>query len=176
MPSNDFHHMSERDLSEVIAYIKTIPPVDKEWMEKPNLKPMAKVLAAVGAFGHYLPAEVIDHEAGYEMAPVEAPNSAYGEYLVNVFGCRHCHGMDLNGGPSTIPNSPFSPNITPGGNMASWSEADFSKAMRTGWTPEGKQLSDYYMPWKATMHLSDLEMTAVYNYLKSLPKLETVDQ
>lgn len=176
MPSGDFHHMSERDLAEVVAYIKTVPPVDNEWLEKPQMKPMAKVLASFGAFGDYLAAEKIAHEAGYEIAPVEAPNSAYGEYLVNIFGCKHCHGMELNGGPGAAPHSPFSPNITPGGNTGKWSEAEFQKAMRTGWTPEGKQLSDYFMPWKATMNMSDTELTAVYKYLKSLPGLETAAQ
>lgn len=171
MPSNDFHHMSERDLSEVIAYMKTIPAVDKEWLEEPQMKPFAKALAALGAFGDFLPVEKIDHQAAYEMAPPEEPNSEYGDYLVNVFGCKHCHGAQLNGGPGAAPHSPFSPNLTPGGRLGKWSNAEFHKAMRTGWTPEGKQLSESYMPWKATQNMSDLELTAVYEYLQSLPKL-----
>jgi mono/diheme cytochrome c family protein len=173
MPSSDFHHMSERDLGEIIAYIKTIPPVDKEWMEKPDIKPFAKVLIAAGAMGDVISAEKIDHGAGYEIAPVEAPNSAYGEYLVNVFGCRHCHGMELNGGPGTVPHSPFSPNLTPGGELATWSRDDFAKALRTGFKPNGQQMSNYFMPWEATKHMTDLQIDALHEYLVSLPKLET---
>jgi hypothetical protein len=164
--------MSQEHLGEIIAFLKTLPPVDKEWLEEPELKTMTKLLAAVGAFGPYLPAEIIDHTAGYETAPLEGPTSEYGDYLVKVFGCRTCHGMELNGGKDPDPNAPFSPNITPGGNLGNWSRDEFSKAMTTGWTPEGKQMSDY-MPWKATKHMSETELAAVYNYLKSLPALET---
>lgn len=171
MPSGDFHNMSEQDLAELIAYMKTIPPVDREWQEKPELTPMAKVLAAMGAFGTILAAEKIDHDAGYKEAPPSGPTAEYGAYLVSVFGCTHCHGEKLNGGKSPEPNSPIAPNITPGGNMGVWSDEAFQTAMTTGWTPDGKQLSEY-MPWKATAHMSSGELTAVYNYLMSLPAAE----
>jgi mono/diheme cytochrome c family protein len=175
MPANDYQHMSEEHLAEIIAYLKTLPPVDKEWQEKPELKSITKLLAALGAFGSFVPAEFIDHEAGYPVAPLEAPTSEYGEYLVNIFGCKTCHGMELNGGKDPNPNAPFSPNITPGGNLGKWSEAEFHKAMTTGWTPEGKQMS-LFMPWKATANMSDVEIEAVYKYLQSLPKLETAEK
>jgi mono/diheme cytochrome c family protein len=175
MPADDYQNMSEEHLAEVIAYIKTLPPVDKEWQEKPEFKNITKLLAALGAFGNFVPAEIIDHQAGYPVAPLEGPTTEYGEYLVNIFGCKTCHGMPLNGGKNPDPNAPFSPNITPGGNFGKWSETEFHKAMTTGWTPDGKQMSKY-MPWKATANMSDVEITAVYNYLKSLPKLETADQ
>jgi cytochrome c553 len=133
------------------------------------------VLASVGAFGTFIAAEEIDHAAAFKMAPEEGPTKEYGGYLVDVFGCRHCHGMDLNGGKAPDPNSPFSPNITTGGAFGSWSQLEFDKAMRTGQTPDGRQLS-YFMPWQATKNMSDENLQAVYAYLKSIPKLETAKQ
>jgi mono/diheme cytochrome c family protein len=171
MPSSDFHNMSEQDLAEVIAYIKTIPPIDKEWQVKPEITPMAKVLASLGAFGEYLSAEKIDHSAGFKTAPATGPTKEYGGYLVSVFGCTHCHGLELNGGKSPEPHSPLAPNITPGGNPGKWTNEQFHKALITGWTPDGKQLSEY-MPWKATANMTADELTAVYNYLMSLPAKE----
>jgi mono/diheme cytochrome c family protein len=163
--------MSEQDLAEVIAYIKTIPPVDKEWRETPEISPMAKALAAMGAFGTYLAAEKIDHSAGFKDAPPAGPTKEYGAYLVSVFGCMHCHGLELNGGKSPEPHSPIAPNITPGGNIGYWSKEAFHVALTTGWTPDGKQLSEY-MPWKATANMSADELTAVYDYLMSLSPRE----
>jgi mono/diheme cytochrome c family protein len=175
MPSKDFQNMSEEHLGQVIAYIKTIPPVDKEWNMEPELKTMAKVLASVGAFGVFLAAEEIDHSAPFKKAPAEGPTTAYGEYLVNVFGCRHCHGMELNGGKDPDPNAPFAPNITTGGAFGSWSQSEFDLVMRTGQTPDGRQLS-YFMPWQATKNMSDENLQAVYAYLRSIPELESAEQ
>ncbi len=176
MPSDIYHNMSERDLADVIAYLKTLPPVDNVVMEKPDIKPFAKILVAMGAFGEVWHAEHIDHQAGYPVAPAEAPNAEYGEYMVDIIGCRHCHGIEMNGAPGAVPHSPFAPNLTPGGPIASWSPEEFQKALRTGWTPDGKQLSEVFMPWKATRHMSDEEIAAIYSYLKSLPKMETPEQ
>jgi mono/diheme cytochrome c family protein len=172
MPAKDFHSMSEQDLSEVVAYIKTIPPADHEIQAKPEFTAFAKALMAAGAFGTVFSADEIDHSEGFAVAPEAGPTAVYGDYLVKVFGCRHCHGEILNGGKSPDPASPVAPNITPGGNLGKWSEAQFASALRSGLTPEGRQLTDY-MPWKATAHMADADLTAVYKYLHSLPKLET---
>lgn len=172
MPSKDFHNMSEEHLGQLIAYIKTVPPVDKTHPSEPELKPMAKILAAVGAFGTFFAATKIDHSEKFETAPLPGPTVEYGNYLVDVFGCNHCHGEQLNGGKDPDPNAPFAPNITPGGDFGYWGFEGFKTAMRTGQTPNGRQLS-YYMPWQATKNMSDENLEAVYNYLKSLPALET---
>jgi cytochrome c1 len=126
----------------------------------------------MGAFGTFFAAEEIDHSAKFETAPVPGPTVEYGNYLVDVFGCNHCHGEQLNGGKDPDPNAPFAPNITPGGDFGYWDLEGFSLAMRTGQTPDGRQLSNF-MPWQATKNMSDENLEAVYNFLKSVPELET---
>jgi mono/diheme cytochrome c family protein len=172
MPAKDFHTMSEQDLSEIIAFIKSVPPVDHEIQEAAHFTGLAKVLMTLGAFGTVFSADEIDHSAGFTLAPEPGPTAVYGDYLVSVIGCRHCHGENLGGGKSPDPASPPAPNLTPGGNLGNWDVPQFKKALRTGLTPEGRQLTDF-MPWKATAYMKDADITAVYKYLHSLPKVET---
>jgi len=63
-----------------------------------------------------------------------------------------------------------SPNLTPGGELASWSEVDFFTAIRTGVTPSGHKLSEE-MPWQNFGQMTDDELKAVWLYLQSLPAL-----
>jgi mono/diheme cytochrome c family protein len=82
--------------------------------------------------------------------------------------CRTCHGEELTSGKDPDPNAPPAPNLTPGGELAGWSEADFLKAMRTGIAPGGRQLSKY-MPWVFIGQMTDDELKATWLYLQSLP-------
>jgi hypothetical protein len=95
------------------------------------------------------------------------------EYLVNVSGCRDCHGPQLTGGKSSEPTAKAAPNLTPGGELVAWTEEDFITAIRTGATPSGQQLDPEQMPWKDYNNFTDDELKTIFMYLKSLPKLET---
>lgn len=170
MPSNDFYYLSDADLSSIIAYVKSLPPVDRETRPQ-NLSPMAKILYTAGAFGDLLYAEVIAHDVR-PPAPAAGVTAEYGEYLVNAHGCRSCHGEALTGKQPPEPGAPFAPNLTPGGDLAGWSEAEFASTLRTGVTPSGHQLSDS-MPWQGLGRMTDDEMTAVWLYLESLPAQAT---
>lgn len=169
MPSKDFSNMSDEDLADLIAYIKSLPPVDKEW-SKPKTTSLAKILLSVGAFGDIINAETIDHKAvGRIKAPPIGATVEYGAYVVNVVGCRKCHGDQLNGGKDGDPNAPIAPNITVGGNLGNWTKEDFIKTIKSGTSPEGKALKNDFMPWFSFSKLDDERLEAVYKYLNSLP-------
>jgi mono/diheme cytochrome c family protein len=106
--------------------------------------------------------------------PPAGVTKGYGHYLARVGGCADCHGANLSGGPmaGAPPDAPPAANITPGGQISAWSEADFIKTMRTGINPAGKQL-DSFMPYKFIGRLSDDELKAIYLYLKSVPSAAT---
>ena len=166
MPASDFYTFSDHDLGDIIAYLKTLPPVDKEWSD-PEFTPFAKVLIGAGAFGKIFEAEKIDHSAARPVAPVAAETVEYGAYLVTVSGCHGCHGEDL-GGEKKPPNpdSPPVPGIGPGSEVALWSEAQFITTIRTGVAPSGHVLTEY-MPWKNFDYLTDEQLQAIWVYLKS---------
>jgi mono/diheme cytochrome c family protein len=173
MPSNDFYYLSDADLGGVIAYLKSVPPVNRETRAR-NFKPFAKILYALGAFGNLLYAETILHDAR-PASPAAGVTVEYGQYLAHAHGCPSCHGPQLNGAQPAEPGAPFAPNLTPGGELAAWTDADFMKTLRTGLTPGGQQLSDS-MPWQGLGKMTDDELQAVWLYLQSLPKLDTAEK
>lgn len=169
MPSRDFYNMSDEDLGAVIVYLKSLPPVDSDLGEK-ELKPLARILVAAGAFGDVINAETIDHNGARPTFPTEEASTDYGNYLSKLVGCASCHGENLAGGQDPDPAAPPAPNITPGSEVQNWSEADFFTAMQTGVTPSGRQLSEF-MPWQSLAKMNDTELQAVWLYLQSLPAL-----
>lgn len=99
-----------------------------------------------------------------------APTAAHGEYLVALGGCRVCHRADLAGGlhPLSLPGEPVPPDLTPRGPLGGWSRSEFARAMREGWTPEGRVLDREFMPWPGYAGLEDVEIEAIWEYLESL--------
>lgn len=163
MPSEYFNAFSDSDLAAIIAYLRSLPPVDTS---HPNsrLGPMFRWLILQEP--HVLPASLIDHSAPRSPEPVPGVTVEYGKYLANV--CRMCHMDDMAGG--TEPGQGL--NLTPGGDLAKWSEEDFIKAMRNGVTPSGKKLDPTLMPWQSMGKMSDDELKAIWLYLKSIPPVE----
>ena len=100
--------------------------------------------------------------------------TAYGEYLIDTAGCWTCHGAELAGGKNPDPEAPPGPNLTPGGELAGWSEGDFVRALRQGQTPSGRQLQAEFMPWSQFRHFTDEELQAIWLYLQEQPARETV--
>jgi mono/diheme cytochrome c family protein len=172
MPADVFINWSAEDLGSVIAYLRTIPPVDHE-IPEPKISIIARAMLPLGLFGKPFPAEYIDHDQPFPAMPTIGVNVDYGAYLTHAFGCTMCHGDNLAGGitpefagPGQIPKSP---NLTPAGDLGGWSEADFIQTLRTGVTPEGKELNDDHMPWKMYSKASDEDLQALWLYLQSLP-------
>lgn len=164
MPSNDFYHLSDEDLGEIVAYLKSLPPVDRASSDF-SISVPGRLLLSLGAFGNVLPAETIDHDAPRPQAPQPGVSAAYGEYLVSSFGCRTCHGTELSGGRSPEPGSPLAPNLTPGGGLASWTEATFLATIRSR--------QSQWMPYESLARMNDDELLAIWSFLSSLPALET---
>ncbi len=174
MPSKYFNNLNERDLGCLIAYLKKLPKVDND--KGGNILPtFTKFLIGVGAFGEIFSSEAIDHKSGFPSPVPRAVDKFYGKYICDVTGCYDCHGANLGGGKDPNPKAPFSPNLTPGGNLNKWKAADFIHAMRTGITPERKDkpLNPEFMAWPQIGQFNDNDLTAIFLYLKSLPKTET---
>ena len=173
MPAQLFWNFNDQDLGDVIAYLKSLPPVDKEHPD-PQINALGKIMAGAGMFGPaVIPASVIAHDQRPSVVPagVTAP---YGEYLVSVSGCHDCHGAQLAGGKSTKPGAINAPNLTPGGELSAWTDAQFINTIRTGVTPGGHALNPNEMPWQHFNNYSDDELKGIFLYLQSLPKLATV--
>jgi mono/diheme cytochrome c family protein len=171
MPSLSFDAIGAEDLAAIIAYLQTIPPVDNVLPET-KLGPVAYAMVGMGPFAEAMSALHIDHNAPLSSTPAEGETAEYGAYLVEIGQCRLCHGTELSGGRVT-PSSPIGPNLTPGGEPGFWTEEQFFTVLRTGIHPSGRELNPV-MPWKYFAKMTNTELQAVWAYLQSLPKLETV--
>ncbi len=174
MPSTDFAYLSDKDLGDLIAYVKSVQPVDRQTPEPhARFTVLANVMYGAGLFGNLLRAGRIQQMGAAPVAPEPAVSADYGQYLVRINGCHDCHGPQLSGGKPGDPDSPLAPTLTPGGELRAWSEADFLKTLHTGVTPSGTQLRDRFMPWMHKGLMTDDELKAVWAYLHSLPPLTT---
>ena len=160
-------NLSDEDLAAIIAYVKSVPPVDHVTHGQ-NFTPLAKIMLAAGMLGE-LPVESVSH-ATQVAAPAIGVNKEYGEYMVDTNDCRVCHGPKLNGAQFPDPTvQKISPNLTPGGELAAWTEEQFITALRTGVTPSGHELDSEFMPWKDYSNFYDDELKAIWLYLQSVP-------
>jgi cytochrome c553 len=167
MPSQEFQLLNDHDTAALIAYLKTLPPVDREPM-KNRVGPIGRALYAKGDVA-LVPAELIDQTAAH---PPEIPagiTAEYGRYVADVGGCKGCHGPGLSGGH--IPGAPSdwkpAANITPAG-IGHYKEEDFFRVLREGMRPGGASI-DPLMPYAFTKNLTDDEIRALWLYLQSVP-------
>lgn len=165
MPSHEIAELAPDDLAAVLAYLRTVPPVRRE-VPPLRVGPLLRVLLIANKVP-LLSAERIDHSRAPAKAPKLEANAEYGEYLAKAGGCFGCHGPSLAGGaiPGMPPDAPHAADLRARA-LASWSYADFERALRNGVRPDGRRLAEL-MPWRATRNLTDLEMRALFAYLKS---------
>jgi mono/diheme cytochrome c family protein len=167
MPSAEFHELTDEDVADVIAYVKSVPPVDRQ--EPPShLGPIMRAVLVLDSKAQLLSAEHIDH-AAKAGAATPASELDKGRYL--AVSCTFCHGPGFSGGtiPGVPPDFPPAKNLTTGGDLKDWSEQQFATVLRTGIVPGGRQLDARYMPWTAFQGMTDAEIQALWTYLRSVP-------
>ncbi len=165
MPSYEYSGFTDEDMGALVAFLKTVPPVDKP-SGGVALGPIARMLVATGKIK--LAADQIDH-ANVKPATVRpAASVEYGRYV--AASCTGCHGENLSGGKIEVgpPDWPPAANLTPhpDGRLAKWSEADFIASMRTGRRPDGSEINPV-MP-RAFGGMDDTELRALWLYLRTL--------
>lgn len=175
-----FYDLSDQDLTAIISFLRTLPPVRNERPEN-DWNFLGKALLAL---------EVLKPQ-GDEVAPeaVETePTKEYGRYLAeSLANCRGCHtkrnirtgewsGPDYSGqaavgvfyeGVLDTSRHIITPNLTPDpetGRITEWSQQTFIQRFRAGRT-----IPESIMPWASFKKMTDLELTALYKFFQSLP-------
>ncbi|MCA9571737.1 MAG: c-type cytochrome, partial [Myxococcales bacterium] len=170
MPSEDFLYMSDRELSDIVAYVRSVPAVDGSVDER-SLGPLGAFLMAMGEFKLSCDNEHLDHGAAHEMEPPdEAPDATYGKHIAQV--CSGCHRSGFEGGP--IPAGPpdWAPaaNLTPHEDgLAGWTYEDFTTALQEGKRKDGTPFAkpmDLIPPYAQQM--TEVELQALWAFLQSL--------
>jgi len=170
MPSEEYSTMSDEDLGSIIAYLKTLPAVDRD-RGPISLGPVLRVLLVAGQVK--LAADTIDHSAARPESVPAVVSAAYGRYLAS--SCTGCHGQNLSGGkiPGAPPDWPSTANLTPddASRLNGWNEAQFIQTLRTHTRPDGSALHPR-MP-AAIGLMDDTELKSLWLYLRSLPPAPT---
>lgn len=167
MPSYEYQNLSKDDLVAVIGYLRSVPEV-RQPNQTIRIGPMAKILYALGQLPTLVPAGIIDHTRGFPGKPREEPSVAFGNYLATS-SCTGCHGISFRGGP--IPGAP--PDWLPASNIrfgkgSSWTEQDFTRAMKTGFSKRKNGKLAFPFPLALTSQMNATELKALWLYLSSL--------
>jgi mono/diheme cytochrome c family protein len=170
MPSVDFQRMSDQELSDIVAYIRSLPPVDNT-VPGSTLGPLGKILLATGKM--QLSASLIASHTTPHLVypPAESASADFGKHLTSI--CMGCHGPDLSGGPIAggDPSWPPARNLTPDASgLKSWTYDQFVTALTTSRRPDGTALRS---PMKEVagygQSMTDVERQALWAYLQSVP-------
>jgi mono/diheme cytochrome c family protein len=185
-PFISFNGMADEDLKALVAFLRTVPPVNRTNTPKKITVPMFDSV--------FLPAWLMAF-AAKETPPPAAPVSgvARGEYLVHaVAHCGECHtprsamtmAVDnsrfLAGNPKkTGPEGQATPNITPdkATGLGDWTEAQIVTYLGTGNRPDGDVAGGLMeeMIQGTLAGLKDLtkaDLQAIARYLKSIPAVK----
>jgi cytochrome c553 len=169
MPSNNFRSLGDDDVQALVAYLRSQPATGG-----PTPKNQFSVLGAI--FMNLSDFRAAQPPAGQVAAP--GPGTPeYGRYLVNILGCRDCHGAQLQGRVENgMPGPPAGPNLTR--MIPEWTEDEFMAFFNTGKIPGGSQVpmvtlssgfSEPRMPWTMVRAAtSDDDLKAMYAYLHGL--------
>jgi mono/diheme cytochrome c family protein len=173
MPARDYFLMSDRELSDVVSYIRSLPPVNKE-VPAVALGPVGKMLVATGQLplsaDMHPTAHVITHAV---LPPATAPDATFGKHLAQT--CSGCHGALFAGGPiiGGPPSWPPAANLTPTG-LAGWTFEDFQRVMREAKSKDGRALREpMSLMTKYGQSMTEVELQALWSYLQSLPPQAT---
>src|SRR5579859_6616873 len=174
MSAENFRYMSDDDVQAVVAYLRSQPPTGG-----PTPENNWNVLGAL--FINLLDFQTAQAPVGHVTAPPPGtPQQA--EYLVNIIGCRDCHGDQLQGKVDNgQPGPPPGPNLTQ--IVPKWSEEQFFTFFNTGKLPDGSAVprmtlpdgsTETVMAWEEVRATTtDEELKVLYSYLHSLPAVES---
>ena len=177
--------MAEQDLQAVVAYLRSVPPVNRQTPAKKISVPMFESV--------FLPAWLATF-AAVETPPKSAPTSgvARGEYLTRaVAHCGECHtprtmtmavdntrflaGNQKGKGPegSAVPN--ITPDRETG--LGSWTEEQITDYLETGNKPDGDVSGGLMMEViqgssAGYKDLTKADRQAIAKYLKSIPAVK----
>jgi len=176
MAYHRFGCMDKEDVLDIIAYIRTLPPVEKD------------VPASQPAFPVSFLINTMPQKASFTMRPAATDPVAYGAYLVNAAGCVDCHSKTDKG--KVVPGTEFgggmefrqpggtlrSPNITfdRATGIGNWSKEIFVRRFRqfadSSYQPIRLNPQDMNtpMPWTMYAGMTPQDLGAIYDYLKSI--------
>jgi mono/diheme cytochrome c family protein len=182
MPYVHLREMSDEDAQAIVAYLRTLRPVH-------NAVPKATLKFPLNFIVKFIP-KPLD---GPVQAPDRANSVAYGRYLTKISGCYECHtphddknqlveASAFSGGWEMV--GPWGRNRT--ANLTPHPSTFVGRASKAEWigrfrafasmnasnAPAAAKGRNTVMPWLAYSQMTDEDLGALYDYLKTVPPVE----
>jgi mono/diheme cytochrome c family protein len=185
MPYTKYGNMDPRDVHSMIAYLRTLNPVEKE-------VPASKLDFPMNMLMNAYPLKQEEKEM-----PDSANTVEYGKYLVNIANCVQCHsqknlydleeGTEFGGGQLfKLPaGDVYSANITPDDatGIGKWSKTYFIQQFKQYSDSTGQRRKiepgnfNSPMPWVSFSTMTEHDLSAIYDYLRTVkPKSNKVEK
>ena len=178
MPFHYYGQMDEEDIKSIIAYIRTLAPIQNVVPKSSSDFPMNFIL------------NTIPHKGNPSKIPAKSDMVAYGKYITNASSCIECHtkadkgalipGTEYGGGREfPFPDG----SIVRSGNISSDKETGIGKWKKETFVALFHAHSDSttlhtalkpgdfnsIMPWTMYGKMTDEDLEAVFAYLQSVP-------
>jgi mono/diheme cytochrome c family protein len=179
MPYLSYGQMDKEDIYDIIAYIRSIPPIENEVEASKADFPMNFIMNTIPA------------KASFVEKPASSDSLKYGAYLANAAACMECHTqvdkgqiiptLAYSGGREfvmpvgTVRSANITPDMETGIGM--WTEAAFVQRFKL-YADEAQlekvsasQLNTI-MPWAMYAGMDSTDLKSIYVYLKSLKPIK----
>jgi len=174
MPYPRFASLTQDDLTAIIAYIRSLPPINYD-------PPRTKLGFPLNLIVRTMPKPSTIHGS---------PINDRGKYLTTIASCSECHtpkddhhkdlpGMTFAGGQE-FPNDVHSANITPDPEtgIGKWTKADFINTFKRFDSPAARNIlitegtPNSPMPWTMFAGMTEEDLGAIYDYLRTIPPVK----
>lgn len=182
MPYHFYGRMDKEDIYDIIAYIRTLKPIE-------NNTPVRKLNFPANFIVNTIPVR-----ANFQKKPEKSDTVSYGGYLVNAAGCIDCHtpakkgelileksfagGRDFNLPFGTLYSANITPDVTTG--IGSWTPEEFVSRFKTFANPADLYLVtdkdvNTVMPWTFFAGMDTSDLRSIYAYMQTIePKKNKV--
>ncbi|PWT97506.1 MAG: cytochrome C [Bacteroidetes bacterium] len=177
MPYQNYGQLDEEDIKDVIAYVRSLTPIENKVPQSESEFPMSFIL------------NTIPKKANIKPKPSPTDIIAYGKYMVTAASCAECHtpfvkgkfidSLQFAGGRTFMfpAGMVTSANLTPDDKtgIGKWTKEDFMgrfKAYRDSSHMHIKvDINKEFntpMPWTMFAGMKDEDLSAIYDYLRTL--------
>ena len=180
MPYPNYGQLDEADIHAIIAYIRTLQPVEFVAENSKSDFPMNFII------------NTIPSKPNFSTRPDSSNKIALGKYLVTSAICMDCHTKSQNG---SYIGKPFaggmefpmedgsvvrSSNITPHSTgIGNWSVSQFVQRFKqytdSSYTAPKVQFGQFQtvMPWNSYSGMTESDLIAIYEFLKTVEPVES---
>ncbi|MDB4905136.1 MAG: cytochrome c-related protein [Mucilaginibacter sp.] len=181
MPYHYYGQMDPEDIKCIIAYIRTLSPIDNNVVESVSDFPMNFII------------NTIPQKASPHKLPAKSDQFTYGAYMANASACIECHSpvnkgqiiteLSFSGGREfTLPDGSVvrSANLTPDKEtgIGGWNEDQFINRFKmysdTSYHPQHIKPGEFnsIMPWLMYSKMNKVDLAAIYAYLRRVKSIK----